>query len=290
MSYSDKGELFQVKKFESECKYREALKILNILEDREGPTIQEQLEIHHLKSSLLFELGYMTKALNYAELAYRESRQLKNKFQIVDVLLTKIKILSKSDKQNQALRAIKTTEKLLRSINQKSSTEFKEKEAYLMLCKGGYYFNMGELNRSLKYADEALNIAEKIKDKKLFMLATKLRNFNNYYKGELFHSLESIKTYLALAEELGDKQEIIGGLNSIGMFFTEKGDFKKALSYLERGLLLCDDINSFKTTVILSSLFDVYINMNSLENAEQCLERMKQLASQTQFDLDGSFY
>ncbi|MFX0019353.1 MAG: hypothetical protein ACFFAK_08000 [Promethearchaeota archaeon] len=289
MLYSNKNELSQVKHLKSEAKFTEALKLINILEDKKGLSLQDQLEIHHLKSSLLFELGYTNKALNYAELAYKESQQLKNKFQIIDVLLTKTYILNKSDKRKEALDTISKTEQLLKTINQVSSIQFKERKAYIALYKGGCYFNMGELDRSLKYADEVLKIAKEIKNKKLIMLATKLLNFNNYYKGDLFYNLESIKHYLTLAEELNDKQEIIGGLNSMGMYFIEKGDFDKALDYLERGLLLCDEINSFKTIVVLSSLFELYLNMDSLEKAQQCLDRMKQFGDQIEWPGD-TFY
>ncbi|MGB5913118.1 MAG: hypothetical protein WBH31_18150, partial [Promethearchaeia archaeon] len=91
------------------------------------------------------------------------------------------------------------------------------------------------------------------------------------------------------AEELNDKQEIIAALNGFGMYLTEKGKFDQALDYLERSLLICDEINSFKSIVILSSLFEVYINIDSLEKAQQCLDRMKQLADQLEFP-GGIFY
>ncbi len=289
MIHSNKNELSQVKQLKSEGKFTEALKLINILEDKKGLTLQNQFEIHHLKGSLLLELGHMNKALNYAELAYKESQQLKNKLQIIDVLLTMTYILNKSDKRNEALKTINKTERLLKTINQAASMELKERKAYLALNKGGCYFNMGELNRSLKCADNVLTIAKEIKNKKLIMLATKLLNFNNYYKGGLFYNLESIKHYLTLAEELNDKQEIIGGLNSMGMYFIEKGDFDKALGYLERGLLLCDEINSFKTIVVLSSLFELYLDIDSLEKAQQCLDRMKQFGDQIEWP-GGTFY
>jgi len=142
---------------------------------------------------------------------------------------------------------------------------------------------MGELNRSLKYADEVLIFAKEIKNKKLIMRATKLFIFNNYYKGDLDRNLEYIERYLALAEELNDKREIIGALNSMGLFFIENRDFDKALGYLKRGLFICDEIKSFLTIIVLSSLFEAYLNMDSLEKAQQCLDRMKQFGDQAEF-------
>jgi len=283
MYYSITNELSQAKQLTSESKFKEAIKIINKLEDKKGLTLQDQFDIHHLKSSLLFELGYMNKALNYAELAYKESQQLKNKFQIIDALFMKIEILNKSDKRNEALKTINKAEQLLKTIDQASSMEFREKKAYIALYKSGCYFNMGELNRSLKYADEVLIFAKEIKNKKLIMRATKLFIFNNYYKGDLDRNLEYIERYLALAEELNDKREIIGALNSMGLFFIENRDFDKALGYLKRGLFICDEIKSFLTIIVLSSLFEAYLNMDSLEKAQQCLDRMKQFGDQAEF-------
>ncbi|MFX1493210.1 MAG: hypothetical protein ACFFBZ_02905 [Promethearchaeota archaeon] len=290
MLYSNKNEISQAKQLKSEGKFPEALEIINNLEDKKGLTLQDQFEIHHLKGSLLTELGYMNKALYYAELAYKESQQLKNKFQTIDALLTKSHILVMNDKQNEALKIINKTERILKTINQASSMEFKEKKAYIAFNKCGCYFNLGELNRSLNYANEVLTIAKEIKNKKLIMLATKLLLFNYSLKGDLGRNLEYIERYLSLAEELNDKQEIIGALNSMGGFFIEKRDFDKALGYLKRSLLLCDEIKSFKTVIVLSSLFEVYLNMYSLEKAQQCLDRMKQFGDQAEFKPWSNFY
>jgi len=280
MSYPITSELSQAKQLMSESKFKEAIEVINELEDKKDLTLQDQLEIHHLKSSLLLELGYLNEALKYAELAYKESQQLKNNLQIIDVLLTKSDILGRSSRKNESLKTIIEAEQILNTINQLSSIEFKEKKAYVALDKGGLYFDMGDLNRSLKHTDEGLTIAKEIKNKQLIMLATKRFGFIYSLKGEYNRAFKYQKGYLSLAKELDDKQEIIGALNSIGIAYTEKGDFNQALDHLERSLSLCDEINSWKTGTVLTSLFDLYINMNSLEKAQQCLDRMKQIINQ----------
>ena len=291
MSYPITNELSQAKELMNDSKFKEAIEIINELEDKKRLTIQDQLEIHHLKSSLLLELGYMNKALKYVELAYKESKQLKNKFQIIDVLLTKSHILKMSDKQNEALKTNNKAEKILNTINQTSSIEFKEKNASLMLHKSGYYFNIGELNRSLEYSAKGLTIAKEIENKKLMMLANKLLSFNYFLKGDVDRSYEYIKHELALAKEINNKQTIITALNGIGMYFTEKGDFNQALDYLERSLSLCYEIHSFKTIVVLCSLFELYFYTNSLEKAQKCLNSMKQfIEGDTEFKTSRTFY
>ncbi len=284
-------ELSQAKQLMNESKFKEAIEVINELEDKNDLTIQDQLEIHHLKSSLLLELGYMNKALKYVELAYKESKQLKNKFQIIDVLFTKSHILKMSNKQNEALKTNKKAEQILNTINQTSSIEFKEKNASLMIDKGGYYFNIGELNRSLEYSVKGLTIAKEINNKRLMMLANKLLSFNYSLKGDIDRSYEYTKHELTLAKEINDKQTIITALNGIGIYFTEKGDFWQAIDNLERSLSLCYEINSFKTIVVLSSLFEAYLYANSLEKAQDCLDRMKQFIERdTEFKTSRTFY
>lgn len=283
--------LSQAKKLMIESKFKDATKIVNELEDKKGLTLQDQLEIHHLKSSLFLELGYMNEALKYVELTYKESKHLKNKFQIIDVLITKSHILKMNDKQNEALKTIRKAEQILNTINQTSSIEFKEKNASLILHKSGYYFNIGELNRSLKYCAKGLTIAKEIKNKRLMMLANRMFAFNYSLKGDVDRSYEYDKHTLALAKEINNKQEIIGALNSIGMYFIEKGDYDQALDYLERSLSFCYEIHSFKTIVVLSSLFDVYFNTNSLEKAQKCLTSMKQfIGDHVEFKTSSTFY
>lgn len=291
MSFPIMKELSQAKQLMSESKFKEAIKAISELEDKKGLTLQDQIEIHHLKSSLLLELGYMNEALKYAELTYKESKKLKNKFQIIDVLLTKSHILRMKDKQKEAFRAIRKAEQILNTINQTSSVEFKEKNASLMLNKSGYYFNIGELNQSLKHCTKSLTIAKEIKNKRLMMLSNKLFAMNYSLKGDFDRSYEYDKHTLALAKEINNKQEIIFALNGIGMYFIEKEDYVQALDYLERSLSCCYEIDSFKIIVVLSSLFDVYYYTNSLEKAQKCLNSMKQFTGDhVEFETSSTFY
>ncbi|MFX0156181.1 MAG: hypothetical protein ACFE9Q_16795 [Candidatus Hodarchaeota archaeon] len=283
-------ELSQAKKLYEESKFKEALQIINDLEKKQGFNVQERFKIYYLKSSILFELGYMNKALKYVELAYKESKQLTNKFQIIDVLFSKISILGQNDEKNEVLKTIKKVEQILNTINQTSSMEFKEKNASLILHKGAYNFSIGELNRSLEYAAEGLTIAKDIKSKRLMMLAYKVLSFDYYLKGDIKRAYEYTKNTLALAKEINNIQEIIGALNSIGMFFIEKGEYDQAIDNLERSLLLCYEINSFKTIVVLSSLFEVYFYTN-LEKAQKCLDKMKQfIEDNTEYKSSRTFY
>jgi len=280
MQNSKLKELSHIEQLKNECKFIEALKLINELEDKKELTLQDQFEIHYLKSSLLNEMGRTNEALKYVELAYKESQQLKIDLQIIDVLLSKSSIFSRTGRNKEALKNIFKAEQLFQRIDQISSKEFKEKNASLLLRKGGCYFDIGDLSRALKYVDKASTIAKEIKNDKLLLRASKLLDFIYYFKGDFNLAFEYLKTFFAIAKKLNDKQEIIGALNSIGMVFTERGDFNQALDHLKQSLSICEEINSFKTGVVLTSLFDLYLNTNSLEEAQLCLDRIKKIINQ----------
>lgn len=283
--------LTQAKQLMLEGKFREAIKYVNAFEEEKNLTLQDQYEVHYLKSILFLEVGYMDQALECVELAYQESKQLKDKLLIVDALINKRLILGKCAKPDEELKTIKEIEQTLYSITQNSSIEFKERSATLMLEKGGYYFNIGEFNRSLKYCSKGLSIAKEIKNQELIMQAKKLFSFNYYLKGDIELSHEYVKKYLAIARKLNDKQEMIAAFNGFGMYFTDKGEFDQAANYLEQSLALCLEIDSFKTIVILSSLFDLYFYTNSFEKAQNCLKNMKQfIEDHSEFKASSTFY
>jgi len=274
------NELSRAKILNGKSKFREALQIVNDIEKKQGITAQEQFEIFYLKSSLLVELGYMNKALNYINLAYEKSQLLKDDLQIFNVLISKSNVLFRCIRPTEALKTITEAEQLLNKINRSSSMEYKENYASLILQKGRYHLSMGYLNRSLEYANEVLTIAEEIENDVLKLYATKLFVFNYGLKGDYEQTLETSKRYLVLAKKSNNKQEIIGAFNSVGMVLTEKEEFDQALDYLKQGLSICDEINSFKKAAVLSSLFGLYLEINSLNKAQQCLDRIKQIRNQ----------
>jgi tetratricopeptide (TPR) repeat protein len=280
MLYSNSEELSSIRQLKNEGKFEEALSILNDLENKTDLSLQDKSEIHLLKSSLLLEVRNLDEALRYIDLAYKESQKKRNKFQIIDILASKTWILINCDRGKDALEVLIETEQILNTIGKTSSIEFKEKKALIELQKGTYYGYTKDYNRSLEHLNNSFTIAKKIKNDRLIMLSAKHSCIGYHLMGETYRWLEYSKQYLKHSTELNDVQEIIGALNGMGMYYTEKGDFELALDYLEQGLSLCDKINSWKTVVVLSSLFDLYLRTNSLEKAQQCVDRMKQFRNQ----------
>jgi len=266
--------LKQVEDLKSNWKLKEALNILNDLDNEKGFSTRERFQFYFLKSSILLDLFFSKEAINYAELAYEESKVLETDDDIINVLMLKSRIFGSMLKPKESLKVLNDAEEILARNNQKSSQEFKLMKGYVSLRKGIYYFGMGDLNSCLRFLGETSNLAKDINDKKLIMYATKWLGFTYGIKGEIDHALEYQKRYLALAIDLNDKQEIIGAHNTLGMVYTQKDEFKRAIEHLEKGLSICYEINSWKTFIVSTSLFEAHLKSDSLEKAQQCHDRM----------------
>ncbi|MFX1448418.1 MAG: tetratricopeptide repeat protein, partial [Promethearchaeota archaeon] len=275
MEYSIPNELSKVKQLKDEGKFTEALQIANELEKRDNLSLQEQYNCHHLKGSLLFEQGYMDDALKYAERAYKSAQQLKEELQIIDAILIKAKIFRYSDKFTKAFDTISEAEQILKTFDDYSKVEFKEKNAYILHLKSQIYMDTGDLNLALKYGEESLQLARELNNKRLIIDNNGTIGVIYHYKGENDTYLKYNRKRLKLAKELNDKQNIIGGLNNIGLALLDKGDFNQAKNYLKQSLELCEEINSFKTPIILESYCQLAIETDSIETAQECLDYVK---------------
>jgi tetratricopeptide (TPR) repeat protein len=282
--------LKQAENLKNNYKLKEALNILNDFDEEKVLTTRERFQFYFLKSYILDELFSSKEALVYAELAYQESKNLELNYEIINALMLKSRIFGGMVEPNESLKVINEAEEILAKNNQKSSQEFKLMKGYISLRKGCCYFGLGVLNLCLEFVGEASQLAKDINDKKLILQTAKWLGFTYGIKGESDRALEYQKRYLALAIELNDKQEIIGAHNTLGMKFSERGEFKRAIEHLEKGLSICHEISSWKTFVVSSSLFEVYIEENSLEKAQRCHDRMGILVKQGTFKFNEQIY
>jgi len=283
-------ELKQAENLKNNWKLKEAFNILDNFDDNKDLTTHEKFQFYFLKSSILFELFFSEEALNYAELAYKESKELESDYDIISALMLKSRIFGGMVEPNESLKVLNEAEEILARNIQKLSQEFKMMKGNVLLRKGCCYFALGELNLCLKFLGEASNLAKDINDKKLILQTTKWLGFTHSIKGESDLGLEYQKQYLALAIELNDKQEVIGAHNTLGMKFTERGEFKRAIEHLEKCLSICHEISSWKTFVVSSSLFEAYIKENSLEKAQKCHDRMGIIVKQGTYKINEQIY
>ncbi|MFW9866815.1 MAG: hypothetical protein ACFFEN_12040 [Candidatus Thorarchaeota archaeon] len=277
MSNNNTKVFFHVKQLKDECKFKEALQIINDLEKKLDYTTEEKFEIYFLKISLLFELGQFNEFFKYIDLVEKDSSQIKDKLQIIDFLIIKSKQFLIHEENDEALKILSKAEQLIDDL---SLMEFKEKSAIILLLEGRYYFKKGDFKRSLEYVYKVLRIAKEIKNNILKLEALRLYCFIYGVRGDHKRVLDIGNWYLELARRVNNKQQIISALNVLGESLTEKEEFSLALNYLKQALSICDEISSFKTTAVLTSLFNLYLEIKNLSEAEQCLNHIKEIKNQ----------
>ncbi|MFX1365439.1 MAG: tetratricopeptide repeat protein [Promethearchaeota archaeon] len=202
MSYSESKELAQARKFIDKCKFDEAEHLIKNFEEKGGQILHDTVLCQYLKCELLFWRGLHKDVIKLAEQAYKESLGLEKNFLSVNILLIMAYSLLMLNKSEESYEIVKQGEKLLKALTQELPIEYKQREAYIAFLKGWYYTLKNEEERAIKQ----------------FELSISLR------------------------EEISADLEIIHSLIGIAYLFTFlKGDYKRALKYLERGIIIAEE-------------------------------------------------
>jgi tetratricopeptide (TPR) repeat protein len=247
MTHSESKELAQAKKLIDECKLDEVDQMIKTFEEKGGHTLYDMVLCHLLKCELLGERGLNEDLVKLAEQTCKESLGLGKNILSVDILLIMSHALLRLYQTEKSHDIIKQGEELLKTLTQELPADYKEREAYFAFLKGWVY-------------DQKLDTDEAIKQ---FELS------------------------LSLREELGVKHEIAWSLYGIAhVFMFRKGDFDRALTYLEQGIVLAEE--SGNKLCIGGILF----YMAQLHNLKGDLDRSIMLFEQSltfYIELDNNF-
>ncbi len=320
MSNSEPKEFSFAKRFIDEGNFDKAFQILSDFEKKQGITGYNILSCHLLKCDLLIQQGCYKNAANLAKQTYKESMELGKNLFSVDALIYSAKSLIWLNKYDKALNITNQAEKLLKSFTLDSSTEYKQREAYIFFIKS--LFNFFDLDQRLNYAERSLLLREELGIK--HEIAESMRTIAHLYaayKGEFDCALDYLKRGLLFAEESNNKysiamvlrafmliygergdfdQAILCGLqslsifeeidnkprislllNSIGSSYRMKGELDRALEYLQRSIVICEELGlPSDLALAFGTLIEITVDMDELELAQKYLERIKQIRDQ----------
>lgn len=330
MQFSNIKKLNKAQLLKNEGKYREALRILNNLEEKANLPSQEKLSCQLLKSTCLNRLGQDEDALTLSKQIYQESKRLGNLLQSLDASIEMAEALGFLGRLDECSEIIDRSESLLKRITQEPSKELVRRKASIAFLKGFFYLDKGELDLSLQLTKEALTLQEELGNKQdiarsltqlgiLYLykgeieharayyergLALEKNGFNrniphlylgiqviSSYNGELEAAMEYIKRGLALAKELNDEYTISLFLNNMGLTYYQKNDFIRALNCIERSLIGFEKRNNIGMIIfVLDSLIELAIHMNSYDRAQQYFNRMKLFIDREKSKLNDAIY
>ena len=139
------------------------------------------------------------------------------------------------------------------------------------------FAQLGEPRNLLKYAKEALSLAQSIGDRRLEgSLETFLGGASNLL-GEVKEALTHYERAVALARETGNQGTEASALNNIGFIYSESSDQQKALEYYLQALPLYKPLgNQFTEGITLSNIGNAY---NRLGESEKAIDYLQQALS-----------
>ena len=109
------------------------------------------------------------------------------------------------------------------------------------LLKAGWKYHYTDLDTTLIFAEEALQLAEKLENKESISEAYHLLGTVYFDKGV---SQDSVKLFfdkaLELAREIGKSKAEANVLNSIGLTYKSKGLYNEAFSYIKKSMILSE--------------------------------------------------
>ncbi len=147
------------------------------------------------------------------------------------------------------------------------------------------YRRKGKLDLAYEYAKQSLSLSDKMVEKGATAWSLAMISYIHHQKGELDLALKYAKQSLDLFGNLGHKGAIAYALDSIGSVYRQKGELDLALKQHQQSLTLREEVgDNFDTALTLFNLISTSIDTNSLDQARQYLQSLKEL-NETQEDL-----
>ncbi len=116
-------------------------------------------------------------------------------------------------------------------------------------------WEIGDLEKAQKYAQDALTLSQKIKYRKGEAGAYANFGIVYCYEGNYSDALENLFTALKISEEIGDKSSIANSYTEIGKIYGSQGNYPKVLEYHLASLKISEEIGD------KSSIYSNYDNI-----------------------------
>lgn len=120
------------------------------------------------------------------------------------------------------------------------------KEKIEILTQLAYQYRSISPKKSIDYGNQALELAQKLKDVQREATALVNIGVGNSHTGNQQESLIYLKKALKIFKHLGDKKGIADSLNKIGGVYIRSSHFDQALDYLQKSLKIREEIGDKK--------------------------------------------
>lgn len=161
-----------------------------------------------------------------------------------------------------------STNLAMQAYNLSNDINYKKGQMESSLALGVNIWQKGELEESIEYLMNSLEIAEALKDevnimKCLNALGNCYFDFQNYQIALNYYN----KT-LIIAKKCEDKLIEALSLNNIGEIFNKLKSYKEALKYYFESMKMLEELNDFRMNIVELNIGDIYYHFKDYEKAE----------------------
>ena len=304
-----------------ENKYAEALQVLMEFGEKKKLPLNHKVSCLILQARISMWIGKHEYSIKIIKQAYEESLSLGENFQTFFALTFLALLYNFQGMFDKARETIIKSEKLFQTFTKESSAEYTHSEAMLFfingfltsqddvdrgleylkyslslwdkiepqlekamtyLCIGlTLHSSKGELDQSINYLKQGLDIAEEINSK--FGIAVLHTNLGIVYqfKGELNISLKHYEISLNLFKEINNRQRVAALYNMIGELLNNKGEVEQALRNIEKSLAIRKEIGSpFYLISSLVSATEISLETGDMDKVNKYFHAVKKLSEQ----------
>ena len=139
----------------------------------------------------------------------------------------------------------------------------------------------GKLAQASMICDLALNLAQRLNDKRGMFLTLRVKGELAERHGDNKQALQWYEQCLKLAQEIGDKTSYGDALNSIGIVYARQSDYPKALELFQASLKIREELgNKLDIARELSNIGNIYVYQGDKVRALEHYQRSLKLAEE----------
>ncbi|MCC7429363.1 tetratricopeptide repeat protein [bacterium] len=211
----------------------------------------------------------------YSELANRYEKA-EEKEKAIE-FLQKAGEQAKENFENQ--KAIEFYDRLLRNL--KETVNRSDLETDTLLGKGKVLELIGKWDEAEEFFKEAVDLSEKIKDKKRLASSYKFLGGTLYLKGDYDKAMECFEKALKISKEIGDKSGISVTVRNMGGVYFNKADYCKAMKYFEKSLKISEEIGDKRgISRVFGSVGSVYFKKGEYYKAMEYSKKSLQISEE----------
>lgn len=164
----------------------------------------------------------------------------------------------------------------------KSPAQADKAQIFGDLC---WYYNSFDLDSSLYYGEQALKLANELKDRSLLAQTLSDLGAVHFLWGNIDESTDFLERSLEIRKEEGDEERIASLESKLGNNLFKKNDFQGAMEYYISALDFYEKANNPSTAAILQgNIGNTYYTLNNYPKALEYFKKSEESLEQTNLD------